>query len=55
VTRIDGVALHGNRAVVTCTVRQDWEDFHNIRLFACDYNEWRLLAWANERAGWFEP
>ncbi len=53
-TAIESIHLHGNkRAVVTCivTIEIDGQsvEFHNLRLFIRDGNNWKLLGWANER------
>lgn len=54
-TRVDELAIFGDRAVVMCVVEQDGVHYHNIRLFVREGGEWRLLGWANERTGQFEP
>jgi Domain of unknown function (DUF4440) len=48
--RIESVQVHGTRAVVACTVTDGDVVTHNLRLFAMDAGEWKLLGWANEPA-----
>jgi len=47
-TRIESIHVYGNRAVVTCVVTDSGVVTHNIRLFAKQEGNWRLLGWANE-------
>ena len=47
-TQIESIHLYGNRAVVTCVVVESGVSTHNIRLFAKEEGNWRLLGWANE-------
>jgi hypothetical protein len=56
-TRIDEIAIYGNRAVVSCIVRMGEKQYHNLRLFIREKEdaEWKLLAWANEEAKAFWP
>lgn len=51
-TQVDGITVHGDRAVVTCRVTMMVagveKRFHNLRLFVREPDGWRLLGWANE-------
>jgi hypothetical protein len=47
-TRIESIQVYGNRAVITCIVTDSGAVTHNIRLFAKEEDNWRLLGWANE-------
>lgn len=54
-TEVESIALHGDRAVVTCVVtllRADGERprFHNVRLFTRAASGWQVLGWANAPA-----
>ena len=53
-TEVESVKIYGkSRAIVTCvvTILIDGKNaqFHNIRLFVREGNNWKLLGWANER------
>ena len=53
-TEIHAVTIHGNRAVVECSVTMTTTEgekrFHNLRVFTRGAvgDPWLLLAWANE-------
>lgn len=47
---VESVRVYGNRAVVTCMVKNSDGKTHNIRLFVEEGGEWRVLGWANEPA-----
>lgn len=46
--RIESVQVYGMRAVVACTVTDADMVTHNLRLFAKEQGDWKLLGWANE-------
>ncbi|SRR5688572_1239966 len=51
-TSIDLIDIHGDRAIVRCTVTvksaSGDKQYDNIRLFVRHEGQWRLLGWANE-------
>jgi uncharacterized protein DUF4440 len=51
-TSIDLIDIHGDRAIVRCTVTVQSatgeKRYDNIRLFVRHEGKWRLLGWANE-------
>lgn len=51
-TSIDLIDIHGDRAIVRCTVTvksaAEEKRYDNIRLFIRHAGQWRLLGWANE-------
>ncbi len=49
-TQIESFHIYGNRAAVTCVAPDSGVITHNIRLFAKEGGDWRLLGWANEPA-----
>lgn len=53
-TEIESIKLFGHdRAIVTCIVTMKVKDkverYHNLRMFIRETNQWKLLAWANEK------
>ena len=52
-TAIEGIHLHGDRAIVRCVVTMRTAEgvkrYHNLRLFVRLDGKWRLLGWANEQ------
>jgi len=46
--QVESIHVYRNRAVVTCMVTDSEVVTHNIRLFAKEGGDWKLLGWANE-------